>query len=110
MAALAGVVALQRQTDLHNAPPQQDKPHRANQRKDERGEIFHDHQRVTGGKGGQGKNNAAHHDGVQRKQIERDFHGFFVMIQLHLGLLILCMVGFISAGSVGRKSSISSSS
>ena len=30
--------------------------------------------------------------------------------QLHLGLLILCMVGFISAASAGRKSSISSSS
>ena len=28
------------------------------------------------------------------------------MIQLHLGLLILCMVGFISAASAGRKSSI----
>ncbi len=46
LAALAGVVALQRQTDLHDAPPQQDKPHRADQRKDECGEIFDHHQRV----------------------------------------------------------------
>lgn len=110
MAALAGVVALQRQTDLHNAPPQQDKAHRADQRKDECGEIFDHDQRVICGKGGQGKNNAAHHDGVQHEQAARNFHGFFVVIQLHLGLLILCMVGFISAASAGRKSSISSSS
>ena len=53
LAALAGVVALQRQTDLHNAPPQQDKTHRADQRKDECGEIFDHDQRVICGKGGQ---------------------------------------------------------
>ena len=55
LTALAGVVALQGQADLHDAPPQQDKTHRADQRKDERGEVLDHDQRVICGKGGQGK-------------------------------------------------------
>ena len=54
-----------------NAPPQQDKAHRARISEKMNVERVPRPQRVICGKGGQG--NAAHHDGVQHKQAARNF-------------------------------------
>ena len=89
LTALAGVVALQGQADLHDAPPQQDKPTARISEKMNVERFSTTTSGSSGGKSGQGKNNAAHHDGVQRKQIREKFYGFFVVIQLHLDLRIL---------------------
>ena len=51
LASLAGVVALERQADLHHAPAQQDNTYCANERKYKIRQIVNDSQRIVCGKG-----------------------------------------------------------
>ena len=54
VAALAGVVAGERKTDLHDAPAQQDQTHGADQPEDEIREVVDHLNGVVGGKSGDG--------------------------------------------------------
>lgn len=54
VAALAGVVGLERKSHLHDAPAEQDQPDRTDQTENEIAQVVHDGDWVIGGKGRDG--------------------------------------------------------
>lgn len=71
VAALAGIVGLERKSHLHDAPAEQDQADRTDQTENEIAQVVHDGDRVIGGKGRYGaaehKGNRQHGGAVETK-------------------------------------------
>ena len=78
VAALAGIVAGEREADLHDAPAQQDQTYGADQPKDEIREVVHHLDGVVGGKSRDGYSHDQRrhqHDGAVRPKALFDLAG-----------------------------------